>query len=188
MFLDTDEFFDIDDEHSPIFFGKIKEKTVICTIFVIFVPEKSTIMKKSILIAIAILAIGFTANAQEKNKESKVKHLTYKEFLSKVWDFEKDPTTFNYKGKLPAIVDFYADWCGPCRRVAPIMEKLAEEYDGKLIIYKVNTQNEPDLAKAFQIRSIPSVLFIPVEGQPMMQVGAMPEDAYRKVIVEQLLK
>ena len=131
---------------------------------------------------------GLTANAQEEKKESKVQHLTYKEFLKKVWDFEKDPTTFVYKGKLPAIVDFYADWCGPCRRVAPIMEKLAEEYDDKLLIYKVNTQYETELAKAFQIRSIPTVLFIPVEGQPMMQVGAMPEEGYRKVVVEQLLK
>ena len=134
------------------------------------------------------MAAGLTANAQEEKKESKVQHLTYKEFLKKVWDFEKDPTTFVYKGKLPAIVDFYADWCGPCRRVAPIMEKLAEEYDGKLLIYKVNTQYETELAKAFQIRSIPTVLFIPVEGQPMMQVGAMPEEGYRKVVVEQLLK
>ena len=145
-------------------------------------------MKKTILIAITILAFGFMANAQEEKKEPKVKHLTYNEFLRKVWDFEKDPNTFKYKGKLPAIVDFYADWCGPCRRVAPIMEKLAEEYDGKLLVYKVNTQNESALADAFQIRSIPSVLFIPMEGQPMMQVGAMPEEGYRKVIEEKLLK
>ena len=145
-------------------------------------------MKNSILFAMLFMVAGLTANAQEEKKESKVQHLTYKEFLKKVWDFEKDPTTFVYKGKLPAIVDFYADWCGPCRRVAPIMEKLAEEYDGKLLIYKVNTQYETELAKAFQIRSIPTVLFIPVEGQPMMQVGAMPEEGYRKVVVEQLLK
>ena len=145
-------------------------------------------MKKSILIAIAILAFGFTANAQEKKEESKVKHLTYKEFVKQVWNFEKDPNTFTYKGKLPAVIDFYADWCGPCRRVAPIMEKLAEEYDGKLLIYKVNTQYEVDLANAFQIRSIPTVLFIPLEGQPMMQVGALPEEGYRQVIEEKLLK
>ena len=136
----------------------------------------------------AVFAIGFAAHAQEKETESKVKHLTYKEFLSKVWDFEKDPTTFKYKGKQPAIVDFYADWCGPCRRVAPIMEKLAEEYDGQLLVYKVNTDQERELSTAFQIKSIPAVLFIPKEGQPMMQVGAMPEEGYRKVVEEQLLK
>lgn len=144
-------------------------------------------MKKSILIAMAVMVFGLTVNAQEEKKESKVQHLTYKEFLKKVWDFEKSPNTFVYKGKLPAIVDFYADWCGPCRRVAPIMEKLAEEYDGKLLIYKVNTQNEAGLANAFQIRSIPTVLFIPMEGQPMMQVGALPEEGYRQVIEQQLL-
>ena len=145
-------------------------------------------MKKTILIALALVVGCITVNAQETKEETKVKHLTYNEFLRKVWDFEKDPNTFKYKGKLPAIVDFYADWCGPCRRVAPIMEKLAEEYDGKLLIYKVNTQNETALANAFQIRSIPTVLFIPVEGQPMMQVGALPEEGFRQVIEEKLLK
>ena len=135
-----------------------------------------------------LIAATITANAQDKKEESKVKHLTYNEFLKKVWDFEKDPNTFTYKGKLPAIVDFYADWCVPCRRVAPIMEKLAEEYDGKLLVYKINTEQERDLASAFQIKSIPTVLFIPMEGQPMMQVGALPEEGYRKVIEEQLLK
>lgn len=130
--------------------------------------------------------INQSYSPEDKN-ESKVKLLTYNEFLKKVWDFERDPNTFNYKGELPAVIDFYADWCGPCRRVAPIMEKLAEEYDGKLLIYKVNTQNETGLANAFQIRSIPTVLFIPMEGQPMMQVGALPEEGYRQVIEQQLL-
>ena len=156
--------------------------------FCYFCPQISIKMKKTILIALALIVGCITVNAQEKKEESKVKQLTYSEFIHKVWDFEKDPNTFKYKGKLPAIVDFYADWCGPCRRVAPIMEKLAEEYDGKLLIYKVNTQYETDLAKAFQIRSIPTVLFIPMEGQPMMQVGALPEEGYQQVIVEQLLK
>ena len=145
-------------------------------------------MKKTILIAMLILATAFTATAQDKKEESKVKHLTYKEFLSKVWNFESNPNTFVYKGKLPAIIDFYADWCGPCRRVAPIMEKLAQEYDGKLLVYKVNTDQERELSAAFNVKSIPMVLFIPMEGQPMMQVGAMPEEGYRKVVEEQLLK
>ena len=86
------------------------------------------------------------------------------------------------------LVDFYADWCGPCRRVAPIMEKLAEEYDGKLLVYKVNTDQERGLSAAFQVKSIPMVLFIPMEGQPMMQVGALTEEGYRKVVTEQLIK
>ena len=145
-------------------------------------------MKKSILIAIAILAIGFTANAQDKKEEPKVKQLTYKEFLKQVWDFEKDPNTFNYKGELPSVIDFYADWCGPCRRVAPIMEKLAQEYDGRLLVYKVNTDQERGLASTFQVKSIPMVLFIPMEGQPMMQVGAMYEADYKRIIEEKLVK
>ncbi|MBO6024004.1 MAG: redoxin domain-containing protein [Bacteroidales bacterium] len=145
-------------------------------------------MKKSILIALTIIAFGLTANAQDKTAESKVKHLTYKEFLSKVWNFESNPNTFVYKGKLPAVIDFYADWCGPCRRVAPIMEKMAKEYDGKLLVYKVNVDQEKDLSSVFNVTSIPMVLFIPMEGQPMKQVGALPEEGYRKVIEEQLLK
>ena len=145
-------------------------------------------MRKTILIAMVILATAFTANAQDKKEESKVKHLTYKEFIKKVWDFEKDPNTFNYKGKLPAVIDFYADWCGPCRRVSPIMEKMAEEYEGRLLVYKINVDQERELATAFNVKSIPMVLFVPMEGQPMMQVGALPEEGYKKVIVEQLLK
>ena len=145
-------------------------------------------MRKIILIAMVILATACSANAQEKKEESKVKHLTYNEFLSKVWNFKSNPNTFEYKGKLPAVIDFYADWCGPCRRVAPIMEKLAEEYDGKLLVYKVNTDQERGLASAFQVKSIPMVLFVPMEGQPMMSVGAMQEQDYKKVIEEQLLK
>lgn len=157
-------------------------------------------MRKIVLIAMVILATACSANAQEKKEESKVKHLTYNEFLSKVWNFKSNPNTFEYKGKLPAVIDFYADWCGPCRRVAPIMEKLAEEYDGKLLVYKINVDQEKELSQAFNIRSIPAVMFIPVAEssstrgasatsvQPMMQVGAMPEEGYRKVIEEQLLK
>ena len=108
--------------------------------------------------------------------------------MKKVWDFESNPNTFVYKGKLPAVIDFYADWCGPCRRVAPLMEKFAEDYDGKLLVYKVNVDKEKQLASVFQVRSIPMVLFIPKEGQPMMQVGALTEEGYREVIEEQLLK
>ena len=143
-------------------------------------------MKRIVILAMCLAAI--VANAQEKKGESQVKQLTYKEFLHKVWNFESYPNAFKYKGKLPAVIDFYADWCGPCRRVAPIMEKLATEYDGKLLVYKVNVDQEQDLASVFDVKSIPMVLFIPVEGQPIMQVGAMQESDYRKVVVEQLFK
>ena len=171
-----------------IFFCKIIEKKYICTIFIIFDPEKPITMKKIVLIAMVILATAFTANAQENKEESKVKQLTYKEFLKKVWNFESSPNTFIYKGKLPAVIDFYADWCGPCRRVAPIMEKLAKEYDGQLLVYKVNVDQEKELATAFSVKSIPMVLFIPLEGQPMTQVGAMQEQDYKRIIENQLIK
>jgi len=94
---------------------------------------------------------------------------------------------WKYAGKLPAIIDFYADWCGPCKMVAPILEELAKEYEGKLFIYKVDTEAEQELAGIFGIRSIPSFLFIPVEGRPMMQGGAFPKNTFKQVIEEHLL-
>ena len=143
-------------------------------------------MKKSIHLAIALLIVGVTAVAQEST--SKVQHIDYQGFVKNIWDFENNPDSFVFKGKTAAIVDFYADWCGPCRMVAPIMEKLAKEFDGRLTVYKVNVDEAKDLAAVFQVRSIPTVLFIPKEGQPMMQVGALKEADYRKVVEEQLLK
>lgn len=142
-------------------------------------------MKRPFILTLSLVAVCTVAFAQEKT--SKVQQLDYNGFISKIWDFEKNPNEFIYKGKTAAIVDFYADWCGPCRKVAPIMEQLANEYDGQLTIYKVNVDQAKDLSSAFQVRSIPTVLFIPKEGKPMMQVGALSEADYRKVIVEQLL-
>ena len=114
-------------------------------------------------------------------------HLTYADFLKKVWNFEKNPQQWIYEGDEPCVIDFYADWCGPCRRVAPIMEEMAKKYDGKVKIYKVNVDKESKLASVFRIRSIPAVLFIPKKGKPMMQVGLLPHDTYVKIIDEQLL-
>lgn len=144
-------------------------------------------MKKKFFLSAVLLLMTVSACAQNKTESSKVKTLTYNEFIKKIWDFETNPTTFVYKGKLPAVIDFYADWCGPCRKVAPILEKLANEYDGKLLVYKINVDNEKALSSVFQVKSIPMVLFIPTQGQPMMQVGAMKEEGYRQVIVERLL-
>ena len=143
-------------------------------------------MKKAIFFSLMLLISSATLLGQEESP--KVQHIDYEGFLSKIWDFEKNPNEFVFKGKTAVIVDFYADWCGPCRRVAPIMEKLANEYEGNLTIYKVNVDQARDLASAFRVSSIPTVLFIPKKGQPMMQVGALSEADYRKVIEEQLLK
>jgi thioredoxin 1 len=102
-------------------------------------------------------------------------------FIEKVFDYEKEKE-WKYRGALPAIVDFYADWCGPCKMVAPILEKIAAEYAGKLNIYKVDTDKEQELAGAFGIQSIPSLLFIPMAGQPQMSRGAMDRPGFDKAI------
>jgi thioredoxin 1 len=113
--------------------------------------------------------------------------LNTEDFKKKVFDYTQ-AQAWKYAGQLPAIVDFYADWCGPCKMVAPVLEELAKEYEGRLVIYKVDTEAEPELSAVFQIRSIPTFLFIPVEGQPMMQPGAFPKAVFEKVIEEELLK
>jgi thioredoxin len=108
-------------------------------------------------------------------------HLTKQSFLEKVFNYETE-TEWNFKGERPAIIDFYADWCGPCKMVAPIMEELSEEYEGKLDIYKIDTEAEQELAAVFGIRSIPSILFIPTDDKPQMAQGALPKHTFKEVI------
>jgi thioredoxin 1 len=115
-----------------------------------------------------------------------MEHLTKQAFLEKVFDYEKNKD-WKFTGKLPCLIDFYADWCGPCKMVAPVLEELAEEYAGKIDIYKVDTEAEQELAGVFGIRSIPSLLFIPMEGEPQMMMGAMPKDSFKMAIEEVLL-
>jgi thioredoxin 1 len=115
-----------------------------------------------------------------------IEHLTKETFLQKVFDFEKNQE-WKFEGTLPCVIDFYADWCGPCKMVAPILEELSGEYNGKVNIYKIDTEAEQELAGAFGIRSIPSMLFVPKEGQPQMSVGALPKDALKNAINEVLL-
>lgn len=112
-------------------------------------------------------------------------HLTKETFLNKVFNYEQNQE-WKFEGKLPCIIDFYADWCGPCKMVAPILEELSKEYDGKINIYKVNTEEEQELAGAFGIRSIPSMLFCPADGQPQMAVGALPKDSLIQAIKDVL--
>lgn len=113
--------------------------------------------------------------------------LTTQEFKEKIFNYEKEKE-WSYTGELPVLIDFYADWCAPCKMVAPILQELSEQYEGKLTIYKVDTEVEVELASVFGIRSIPTFLFIPVNGDPMMQPGALPKKAFQQVIEERLLK
>lgn len=114
--------------------------------------------------------------------------ITKADFLTKIANYETNPKEWKYLGDKPALIDFYADWCGPCKVVAPILEELAAEYEGKIYIYKVNTEKEEELAAAFGIRSIPSLLFIPMEGQPQMAQGALPKKTLKEAIDSVLLK
>ena len=116
-----------------------------------------------------------------------MEHLTKQTFLDKVFNYEKNKE-WKFEGKLPCIIDFYADWCQPCKMVAPILEELSEEYKGKINIYKVNTEQEQELSAAFGIKSIPSMLFCPADGQPQMAQGALPKESLVNVINDVLLK
>lgn len=132
------------------------------------------------------------ANSQQtENKmqtQQKTINLTKAEFLAKVANYEESPDKWEYLGDKPCIIDFYADWCGPCKMIAPILEELAEEYKDDIYIYKVDTEAEQELAAAFGIRSIPSILFCPMGEQPQMAQGALPKDGFKKAIDEVLLK
>jgi thioredoxin len=122
-----------------------------------------------------------------RNKDGKVINLTKEIFIEKVWNYEKHPDKWVYEGDLPCMIDFYADWCKPCKMVAPIMDELAEEYKGQIYVYKIDTQVERELAQVFQVTSIPRVLFVPKDGQPQMSVGALPKPTFVQAIEEVLL-
>lgn len=114
-----------------------------------------------------------------------VEHLTKETFLKRVFNYETNKD-WKFEGEKPCIIDFYADWCGPCKMVAPVLEELAADYDGKIDVYKIDTEAEQELASVFGVRSIPSLLFVPSEGQPQMAMGALPKDAFVKAFKEVL--
>lgn len=114
-----------------------------------------------------------------------LEHLTNETFKQKVFNYETNKE-WKFEGKIPAIIDFYADWCGPCKTIAPILEELKAEYGDKLDIYKVNTEEQRELSSVFGIQSIPSLLFIPKEGQPQMAMGALPKETFKQAISEVL--
>lgn len=114
-----------------------------------------------------------------------VEHLNESTFKEKIFDY-KNNSDWKFEGDLPAIIDFYADWCGPCKMVAPIMDQLAKEYDGKVNFYKIDTDKEQELAGMFGVSSIPSLLFVPKDEKPQMAVGALPKESMKKAIAEVL--
>jgi thioredoxin 1 len=115
-----------------------------------------------------------------------MEHLTKATFLEKVFDYEKN-TEWTFSGELPCIIDFYADWCAPCRMVAPVLDELSKEYAGKINVYKIDTEAEQELAAVFGIRSIPSILFVPKDGKPQMAMGALPKESFVEAIDTVLL-
>lgn len=117
-----------------------------------------------------------------------IMHLTKETFASKVYNYEAHPDAWQYEGDKPCLVDFYATWCGPCKALAPILEELAEEYDGKIQIYKVDVDQEEELAAAFNVRSIPTLLWIPLHDKPTLTQGAKSKADMKKLIETNLLK
>ena len=163
-------------------------------------------MKKATLVLLMVTAMALTACSPQNSKKSqttdnvnkelkvkekknmKVTELTTSEFKKRVMDFDKHPQEWVFEGDKPAIIDFYATWCGPCKATAPILDELANDYAGKIDIYKVDVDQQQELAALFGVRSIPSLLFIPKEGKPQMQVGAMNKQQFEAAIKSTLLK
>lgn len=157
-------------------------------------------MNKTILFFLALMLVTTTACGRGNSNNNPVKeetmttegdgkviHLTKADFLAKVYNFEKNPKEWKYEGDKPAIVDFYATWCGPCKALAPVLEELAKEYAGKVYIYKIDVDKEEELAGAFGIRSIPTLLWIPQSGKPTVTQGALPKPELKKMIDDTLL-
>ncbi len=128
------------------------------------------------------------ANAVAGSETGKVIQMDKAMFIEKVFNYEVNADKWVFEGDKPVIIDFYADWCGPCKKIAPIMVQLAEEYKDQIIIYKVDTEKERELAQVFAIKSIPSILFIPADGQPQMTMGALPKAEFEKMVKTILLK
>ena len=155
-------------------------------------------MKKLFLISLVSIAILSSCGSSDNNKEDQDQNVTttestvtektninvmsYDDFINNVWDLETNPNEFIFKGDKPCVIDFYATWCGPCKMVAPILEKLAQEYDGKVDFYKVDCDQEMKLARSLQIESIPTIFFMKNDAQPEKTVGAKDEEYYRSQI------
>ncbi len=155
-------------------------------------------MKKLVFILIAVFTLQTSITVQAENNSNKstaapaegegeTVKLNKAKFLQEVWDYETSPKEWKYKGDKPAMIDFYADWCGPCKTAAPILEELSIEYSGKVVIYKIDTQVERELASVFGVSGIPAFLYIPIEGKPSMTSGiARTKEDTKKMFKERI--
>jgi thioredoxin len=149
-------------------------------------------MKKILLYMLFVgtaawFSCGGSTNQSNQSTPKKAISITKADFLTKVFDYKTNPDEWKYLGDKPAIIDFYADWCAPCKTLAPILEELAIEYADHIYVYKVNTEKERELATMFGIRAIPSLLFIPMNGEPQMAQGALPKKSLKELINNFLL-
>ena len=142
-------------------------------------------LKDLFLISVVLLLVSCSMSAKSDKNETgnvaakgEVVVLNKADFLTKVYNYEKNQTEWVYEGTKPCIVDFYADWCGPCKKISPILKELAGEYKNDIIIYKINVDNEKELAAAFGIQSIPTLLFIPAKGKPQLAQGALSKEQF----------
>ena len=142
---------------------------------------------KKILASLVLLFAVITTYAQNQPEETAVIQMNKQMFLDKVFDYTSGATEWNYKGEKPAVIDFYATWCGPCRSIAPVMKDLAKEYGDSIVIYKVDTDREKELSGAMGIQSLPTIVFIPKSGQPQVIIGAADKATFRRAIDEVLL-
>lgn len=151
-------------------------------------------MKYSILLSIMLLITVWTTKANPVSADDgAVRKITKVEFLKQIMDYEKYPKEWKYAGTLPCIVDFYADWCAPCHLASPVLDELAKKYKGRIVVYKVNTDQEKELASVFNISGIPAFLWVPKTGNPTMKSGvpnnpAAIKEQFESMINEVLLK
>jgi thioredoxin 1 len=145
-------------------------------------------MKKLKVVFTLLLAFWAAAIYAGNADDVVVQKLTKADFYQKIMDLDKSPNVWKFTGKLPCIVDFYADWCGPCRQASPILDELAQKYKGQIVVYKVNTDQEKELAGAFRIQSIPAFLWVPKEGKPTMSSGIANSKEETRAMFEKMIK
>lgn len=154
-------------------------------------PIKTIVTAYMLIVATASYAgnkENKSMNPQKEENNMEVSHLTKDEFLKKVYNYEANPNEWKFEGERPAIIDFYATWCGPCKAMAPVLDDISKEYAEKIDVYKVDVDKEKELAAAFGIRSIPTLLMIPAKEDPQVVQGALPKAQLKKVVDEFLLK